>query len=636
MSDRLPQPPLRPVPLYCLPRRCCEAWREARAPPQVLRVVQSGLRLRFARNPKPYMGKAIPVHTEDRVWLQEEVRKNLERGSWERLGQQPAFCAPAFIVTNAVGKRRVVVDLRYINSCLPQRSVRYETLRSFRSSIRPSMRLLSLDLESGYHHVGVHPTSRRYLGFQIDGMYFQCAALPFGLNLAPLVFTKFMRVLVRLWRSRGWAVLPYLDDFLFGFDCEADAKAAAVRIDADLVAMGLRRNLTKGCWTPTSQLQHLGMELDTDRMIFRATPQTETRLRAFALDITHIAARRQRMVPVTLLAKFAGLAVSQLLAVPEARLMLRHVHDVVASARSWKAKVRVSTAALSELQWWGAAPWNPGFDISLPSPTLRVATDASDIGWGAAVLGTTMEAAGTFSVSEFAQPIMVRELLAVKLALQSFGQRLRHQHFELLIDNQPAAFSLINLTSRSVAVRTLVAEIWSMLKGLRARMWVQWIPTEQNERADRLSRSYDRNDWRLRPATFNHLCTRWGRPRVDAFASRVNTQLPAFYSRRFEPGAAAVDGLAQSWEGDFIYGNPPWPLIGAVVNKLERTPSADALLVLPYWPSAEWYPRLRRLTSEQLVMSTDASTFSPASSGNSKGVGAPSWQLLAVRVRPRC
>jgi len=633
MFNHPPGPLPRAAPLFCQPRRCIEAWEEAGAPNRVLRWVREGLRLRFVRQPQPYKGRPIPIHSEDQEWLEGEMQRNLLLGSWTQLQECPHFCAPAFVVKNASGKRRVVVDLRFINTHLRERPVRFESLRSFRASVRPGMWMISLDLESGYHHVAMHPSSQVYLGFELGGRFFRCQALPFGLSPAPAVFTKLMRVLVRMWRGRGGSVLPYLDDFLFGFQTKEEATAAAVQIDADLASMGLRRNSSKGQWVPAQSIHHLGLCLDTKAVSFRSSPAVESRIRAFARDLSHLAARRQRNIPASMLAKFAGLAVSQLLAVPEARLMLRALHDCLALKQSWRSKVRLSSAALSELAWWQTSPWNEGAPADLPQPTLRVATDASDVGWGAAILGYRTEASGTFTPSEFATPIMVRELMAVKFALQAFASQLRSVHFELLVDNQAAAFSLLSLTSRSALARSEVVAIWRELRSLRSRMWVTWIPTEANVRADTLSRYRDRNDWRLDPRLFAQLCERWGRPHVDAFASRVNSQLPLFFARRPEPGASAVDGLAQPWSGRHIYANPPWPLISAVIAKLEREPTARATLVLPYWVSAQWYPRLLRLCSDMLVMEPSASTFRPAATGNSLGVGTPKWRMLLARVR---
>ncbi len=48
----------------------------------------------------------------------------------------------------------------------------------------------------------IHAEDRRYLTFLVDGIgLFQFAALPFGLNISPYVFTKLMRTFVRALRA---------------------------------------------------------------------------------------------------------------------------------------------------------------------------------------------------------------------------------------------------------------------------------------------------------------------------------------------------------------------------------------------------------------------------------------------------
>ena len=63
--------------------------------------------------------------------------------------------------------------------------------------------MFAFDLKSGYHHIDVAPHHRKYLGFEWGGKFYTFAVLPFGLSSAPYVFTKVMRVLVQLWRSKG-------------------------------------------------------------------------------------------------------------------------------------------------------------------------------------------------------------------------------------------------------------------------------------------------------------------------------------------------------------------------------------------------------------------------------------------------
>lgn len=60
--------------------------------------------------------------------------------------------------------------------------------------------MFKFDLKSGYHHVDIFEGSQTYLGFSwnIEGedKYFVFTVLPFGIAVAPWLFTKLIRPLV--------------------------------------------------------------------------------------------------------------------------------------------------------------------------------------------------------------------------------------------------------------------------------------------------------------------------------------------------------------------------------------------------------------------------------------------------------
>ena len=87
--------------------------------------------------------------------------------------------------------------------------------------------MFSFDLKSGYHHVDVAQHHRKYLGFEWGGVTYTFVVLPFGLSSAPYVFTKMMRPLVRLWRSKGIKAIVYLDYSIFSSRNESSAKASS-------------------------------------------------------------------------------------------------------------------------------------------------------------------------------------------------------------------------------------------------------------------------------------------------------------------------------------------------------------------------------------------------------------------------
>ena len=93
-------------------------------------------------------------------------------------------------------------------------------------------------------------------------------------------------------------------------------------------------------------------------------------------------------------------------------------------------------------------------------------------------------------------------------------------------------------------------------------------------RADTESRSlHHSSDWKLDPAVFRKLTSKWGLCTIDLFAARHNTQLPRFYSFRPDPDAEAFDALAQNWKGEKPYAFPPFILIGRFLQKLKQDKS---------------------------------------------------------------
>lgn len=56
--------------------------------------------------------------------------------------------------------------------------------------------MMKPDLEYAYYAVPIHHESRKYLRFQFEGTTFEFICLPFGLSLAPRVFTRILRLVV--------------------------------------------------------------------------------------------------------------------------------------------------------------------------------------------------------------------------------------------------------------------------------------------------------------------------------------------------------------------------------------------------------------------------------------------------------
>ena len=74
--------------------------------------------------------------------------------------------------------------------------------------------MAKVEIKSAYHIVPVHPDDHPLLGMMWEGNLFVDSALPFGLRLAPRIFTAKADVLE--WREKFKGIptiMHYLDDF---------------------------------------------------------------------------------------------------------------------------------------------------------------------------------------------------------------------------------------------------------------------------------------------------------------------------------------------------------------------------------------------------------------------------------------
>lgn len=122
--------------------------------------------------------------------------------------------------------------------------------------------MFSFDMKSGYHHIPIAPEHQKFLGFSWDfgtgPRYFTFRVLPFGLSVAPWLFTKLMRSLVKHWRSLGFLLVLYLDDALVVAPTRALALKALARVHDDLNNAGILTNDDKSVWVPTQRITWLG------------------------------------------------------------------------------------------------------------------------------------------------------------------------------------------------------------------------------------------------------------------------------------------------------------------------------------------------------------------------------------------
>ena len=82
---------------------------------------------------------------------------------------------------------------------------------------------------------------------------------------------------------------------------------------------------------------------------------------------------------------------------------------------------------------------------------------------------------------------------------------------------------------------------------------------------------------------FTVICRFYGKPSIDLFVTRMNTQLPLFFSWKPDPEAQSTGAFSIHWNNDyFLYALPLFRVIKNVVQKL-RDENASMLAILQVW-----------------------------------------------------
>ena len=120
---------------------------------------------------------------------------------------------------------------------------------------------------------------------------------------------------------------------------------------------------------------------------------------------------------------------------------------------------------------------------------------------------------------------------------------------------------------------------------------VQWIPREENQVADGISRIIDFDDWGISLEFFRYVDSIFGPHTIDRFADNLNTKLSVFNSRFWCPGTSSVDAFSCSWDSENNWLVPPLSLVCRTVSHLKAS-KASGTLIIPAWKSASFWPFL--------------------------------------------
>jgi hypothetical protein len=157
-------------------------------------------------------------------------------------------------------------------------------------------------------------------------------------------------------------------------------------------------------------------------------------------------------------------------------------------------------------------------------------------------------------------------------------------------DNQ-AVVSIVNSGSMKLPLHQLALDIFYHAKDNNIEVDIEWIPRDLNDTADYLSKIIDPDDWCVKGKYFQLAQAQWDICSIDCFASGQNAKTRRFYSKWFTPFSLGTDCFAYNWFGEFCWLVPPIKLIPKAVKHVCFS-GCRAMLTVPFWPSAVFWPFL--------------------------------------------
>ena len=229
---------------------------------------------------------------------------------------------------------------------------------------------------------------------------------------------------------------------------------------------------------------------------------------------------------------------------------------------------------------------NASFDV-------QIFCDASEVGFGGHLTldstdeSGTNEVSGSWSNTESLQSSTWRELEAVDRVLKSSVDRTKGKSVKIYTDNKNVS-QMLKVGSRKTYLQQKALSVLNTCRDYSVVMSCDWIPREENMKADLLSRQSDCDDWGIEHWVYAYLSKLWGNFTFDRFVSDYNTKCDRFNSKFYCVGTSGIDAFKYNWSGENNWLVPPPTLIPKVINKLKRE-KCEGTLVIPEWKSAPYW-----------------------------------------------
>ncbi|CAG2233597.1 unnamed protein product [Mytilus edulis] len=359
-------------------------WNSITKDPWVLQCVK-GIKLDFLATP---FQNQIPnqafFNQENQDLINKEITGLLNKKAiTQSFLTKDSFISNIFLVPKKEGGQRPVINLKGLNVFLRYEHFKMEGIHLLKDLLLKNDWMVKIDLTDAYLTLQIAKEHRKYLRFFGRGKIMEFRSLPFGIAVAPRIFTKLMKVPMTLLRRLGVRLIVYLDDILIMNQSNQKILSDLSTVLSILRGLGFLINTNKSVMEPSQTMEFLGYTVNSKLLTLSLPKEKVEKIK----NSSKLMLEHKESVSRDL-AQLIGQLTATNQAVLPGPLHYRSLQILKTKALHlgghYDHQIQLNEEVQNELHWWVTklGSWN-GKALLRPEPHLTIQSDASLSGWGA-------------------------------------------------------------------------------------------------------------------------------------------------------------------------------------------------------------------------------------------------------------
>ena len=159
-----------------------------------------------------------------------------------------------------------------------------------------------------------------------------------------------------------------------------------------------------------------------------------------------------------------------------------------------------------------------------------------------------------------------------------------------------------------------IKRVWEFCIHSNSNISTAYIPGKHKFLADLPSREiHDSIEWMLEPSIFIYLIDKFGRPKIDMLASRLNKQIQIYASWHIDSESSITDAFTKNWNNMFIYAFPHCSIAWRVLQKIQEE-RRKTLIIALLWATQICVTRIMELPISLPIIISNQYTKLPETS----------------------